>query len=183
MQQLYEKNLPEERIMAQLALSASEISSSTLVGRYATEFGAPLEKLAAAFEDKYSRDIAELKRTYAAAKTEYLRHKRAAADATDEGRRYDHQAQAEAIEPKWRSLSGPLLDLCERVTERTIKRLNDILLNLATFRMESSTKIHAGCEHAGQAAMAFRTPEADAAPETPSEPAAEDSERPVDQVD
>uniref|UniRef100_A0A7S1T511 Uncharacterized protein n=1 Tax=Compsopogon caeruleus TaxID=31354 RepID=A0A7S1T511_9RHOD len=63
-QAIFEKYISEERIMAHLSFSASEISSSTVLDRFANEFGFPVEQLASAFEAKFSHEIAALRRRY-----------------------------------------------------------------------------------------------------------------------
>lgn len=149
---------PEDRSQANVSFANAQLIVASAFARFALDMSTPMADLSRTFEERYTANVSPLKKQHAAAKTEYLRHARAAAAAAsdttstaninDPGRRERLESLANNAQPVAQRASEQLQDEIRALLTHATSSLSEWSLNVAQAQAETYTR----------AAEAFKEP-------------------------
>mmetsp|Transcript_13739 Transcript_13739/g.28203 ORF Transcript_13739/g.28203 Transcript_13739/m.28203 type:complete len:247 (-) Transcript_13739:358-1098(-) len=138
---MFEKYISKERVNAQLAMGAAEVTGAQLMQRFAQDMSNPIREFHKAFDDKYRNTITPLKKRYVSQKSEYLKYCRQLTTTEDENRRNDLMSLRDAARPIWEKTSESLKEEADKLAMITVRDMNVFLIKLAQVRRNTMVKI------------------------------------------
>lgn len=153
---------PEERSRANTEFANAQLIVASAFARFALDMSTPMADLARTFEERYSANVSPLKKQHAAAKNEYLRHARAAANEANNTNNTNNMTTVSSDpgrRERLESLANNALPVAQRASEQLQDEIRALLTHATSSLSEWSLNVaQAQAETYARATEAFKEP-------------------------